>query len=229
MSGVLTRAAREELELRLQYAFDDPALLTQALTHRSCGTPHNERLEFIGDAILGQVTAVRLYALFPQEGEGRLTQMRSTLVCERALLIVGRRLRLDRCLRCGPEGTGVPKPSMVADAVEAVIGAMFVDSGGDYAAVSRIVLAWLAPEIAGISPQASFKDPKSELQERWQEREHLVPTYRVVSVTGRDNEPHFEVEVCVGAHVRARGKGSSKRRAEQAAAAAALAEPDGTP
>lgn len=213
-----------ELEARIGYRFRDRALLEQALTHRSYGSPHNERLEFLGDSVLGCVMAEALYARFPQLTEGPLTRMRAALVCEEALCAAARSLGVGTELRLG-EGertTGAElRASILADALEALFGAVFVDSG--YAAARGLVLAIYEDRLAQIDPQGPSKDPKTRLQEYLQGQRKSRPAYRVLQVRGAAHQQTFEVE-CVVADLSARatGTGSSRQRAEQDAAAALL-------
>jgi ribonuclease III len=213
-----------ELEARIGYRFRDRALLEQALTHRSYGSPHNERLEFLGDSILGCVVAEALYARFPQLTEGPLTRMRAALVCEEALCAAARALGVGTELRLG-EGERTKgaelRASILADALEALFGAVFVDAG--YAAARGLVLAIYEDRLAQIDPQGPSKDPKTRLQEYLQGQRKSRPAYRVLQVRGAAHQQTFEVE-CVVADLstRATGTGSSRQRAEQDAAAALL-------
>ena len=174
-AAALTALTRQEqLELRLGYGFANPALLTQALTHRSLGTPHNERLEFLGDALLDTVISEELYQRFPEVSEGWMTQIRSRLVREGALAKIAGRLRLSECLRVGKsmqKGGGAAHEALLADALESVIAAIFLDNGHDYAGLCAVVLPWFAEEIAAISPEMPTEDAKSALQEFLQARQ----------------------------------------------------------
>jgi ribonuclease III len=213
-----------ELEARIGYRFRERALLEQALTHRSYGSPHNERLEFLGDSILGCVVAEALYARFPQLTEGPLTRMRAALVCEEALCAAARSLGVGSELRLG-EGERTKgaelRASILADALEALLGAVFVDGG--YAAARGLVLSIYEDRLAQIDPQGPSKDPKTRLQEYLQGQRKSRPAYRILQVRGAAHQQSFEVE-CVVADlgVRATGTGSSRQRAEQDAAAALL-------
>ena len=212
------------LEERLGHRFADPRLLEQALTHRSRGADNYERLEFLGDGVLGCAVADELYARFPQLSEGKLTRLRASLVREETLAQVGKELGVDAFVRlgegelaAGPE----PRPSILADALEAVLGAVFLDGG--YAAARRAVLAVFGPHIDRLDPDRPAKDAKTRLQELLQARHRGLPQYRVVSVQGEAHKQSFEVECSVkGIDITATGAGTSRQRAEQQAAKAML-------
>jgi ribonuclease-3 len=213
-----------DLEARIGYRFRDRALLEQALTHRSYGASHNERLEFLGDSVLGCVMAEALYARFPQLTEGPLTRMKAALVCEGALCEAARSLGVGIELRVG-EGErtkGVElRASILADALEALFGAVFVDGG--YAAVRGLILAIYEDRLAQIDAQGPSKDPKTRLQEYLQGQRKSRPAYRVLQVRGAAHQQSFEVECLVAdLGARATGTGTSRQRAEQDAAAALL-------
>ena len=169
-------------ESRLGYRFRGAALLQQALTHRSYGTPHNERLEFLGDGVLGCIIAEELYARFPEIPEGALTRLRASLVREEALAQLAKELGLAEVVRVGDAeltvGRGA-RPSILADALEAVFGAIFLDGG--YDAARGAILRAYDRALAGISPEATTKDAKTRLQELMQARRRPLPEYRVVA------------------------------------------------
>jgi ribonuclease-3 len=205
------------LERRLGHRFGDPALLAQALTHRSFGSPHNERLEFLGDGVLGCVIAEELYGRFPDVPEGDLHLLKVSLVRETALSEVARAIELSEFLKLGP-GEASGRPSILADAMEAVYGAVFLDGG--YEAVRQVVLRTFEGRLAGLDPGTSTKDPKTRLQELLQGRREKLPEYRVILTEGEAPQQVFEVEcTATGLGLRATGSGSSRRRAEQQAAA----------
>jgi ribonuclease-3 len=211
---------------RLGYAFRDAALLRQALTHRSYGTPHNERLEFVGDAVLNCVIARALYERFPAVAEGDLSRARAGLVNQDTLARVARRLQLGEAVRLG-EGElrsgGSDRASILADALEALFGATFVDGG--YDAARAAVEAAYADVLREADPASLSKDPKTRLQELLQARRIAVPDYAVVATHGEAHAQSFDVECRIAAlGVVSTGTGSSRRAAEQAAAAAALLE-----
>jgi ribonuclease III len=212
------------LEKRLGHRFDDPRLLEQALTHRSRGADNYERLEFLGDGVLGCAVADELYARFPQLSEGKLTRLRASLVREEALAEVAKTLGVGEFMRlgegelaAGPEA----RPSILADAVEAVLGAVFLDGG--YAAARKAVLAAFGPLIDRLDPDRPAKDAKTRLQEILQAKHRPLPQYRVVAVQGEAHRQSFEVECSVAElNLTATGTGTSRQRAEQQAAKALL-------
>lgn len=213
------------LETRLGHHFGDRGLLEQALTHRSRGAHHNERLEFLGDGVLGCIMAEVLYARFPELPEGQLTRLRADLVREEALCEVAARLDLAASIdvadaeRIGADGV---RPSILADAMEAVFGAIFLDGG--YAKARAAVIAAYGETLATLDPDAALKDAKTRLQEWLQGRRQALPEYRVKAVRGAAHRQTFEVECVVESPaLRTTGHGTSRQRAEQDAAAAALA------
>lgn len=215
---------QSDLEARIGYRFRDGALLEQALTHRSYGSPHNERLEFLGDSVLGCVMAEALYARFPGLSEGELTRLRAALVCEEALCDAARELQVGPGIRLGEgeraRGSEI-RASILADALEALFGAVLMDGG--YDAARRIVLAVYGERLAGIDPRGPTKDPKTRLQEYLQGQHRSRPEYHVVRVSGAAHRQNFEVECRVpDLAIQATGTGSSRQRAEQEAAAALL-------
>jgi ribonuclease-3 len=214
------------LESRLGYRFRDAALIEQALTHRSYGSPHNERLEFLGDGVLDCVVAEALYGRFPSLSEGKLTRLRADLVREEALCDLARKLELGGYLRLG-EGelanVGGARPSILADAMEAVFGAVLLDGG--YDAARATVLTVYGDALEGLDPAQTGKDPKTRLQEYLQGRHRPLPEYRVTATRGAAHLQTFEVD-CVVAELglRSTGSGTSRQRAEQQAAEALLRE-----
>lgn len=219
-------AGRAALERALGHRFRREALLAQALTHRSFGSPHNERLEFLGDGVLDCVIAEELYRRFADLGEGPLSRLRASLVREAALAAVARELGLSAWLRLG-EGEaasgGAERPSILADALEAVFGAIFLDGG--YEAARAAVLRAYGEALARLDPNAPAKDAKTRLQEYLQGRGRGLPQYRVVATRGAAHRQEFEVECVVGGDAgerRTSGSGRSRRMAEQQAAEAML-------
>lgn len=210
--------------LRLQHAFRDPALLRQALTHRSFGTPHNERLEFVGDAVLNCVVARALFARFPDTAEGDLSRTRASLVNRDTLAQVARNLDVGDVVRLGEgevKSGGTARASILADALEAVFGAVFLDGG--YDAAARVIEAAYGDTLREADPGVLAKDPKTRLQEWLQGRKVSVPEYAVVATRGEAHAQQFDVECRIPAlDVVTLGTGASRRAAEQAAAAAAL-------
>ena len=208
----LARFAQE----RLGHRFAAPALLEQALTHRSHGPRHNERLEFLGDGVLGCAVADELYARFPDLSEGKLTQLRASLVREETLVEVARALGIAELVLAG--SAPVP-PSVLADTAEALFGAIFLDGG--YAAARQAVLGAFAPLLAQIDPGRVEKDAKTQLQELMHARGKAVPEYRVLATRGAPHQRSFEVE-CAAGGMTTTGGGTSRQRAEQEAARAML-------
>ena len=212
--------------LCLDYTFRSADLLRQALTHRSFGTPNYERLEFVGDAVLNCVVGVTLFERFPALPEGDLSRVRAGLVNQESLARVARRLGLGDAIRLG-EGElrsgGTDRASILADAMEAVFGAVFLDGGFD--AARKVIDTCYAEVLAHADPAALGKDPKTRLQEWLQARRMPVPEYAVTSTSGEAHSQLFTVECRVPAlSIVATGQGPSRRAAEQEAAAAALAE-----
>jgi ribonuclease-3 len=208
---------------RLGHAFRQPELFAQALTHRSYGATHNERLEFIGDAVLNCVVAAALFGRFPEIPEGDLSRVRANLVNRDTLARVARRLELGGEIRLG-EGEvrsgGAHRPSLLADTLEAVFGAVFLDAG--YEAARAVVERVYAPEFEGLDPAALGKDPKTQLQEWLQARRLAVPEYKVTLVAGEAHAQTFTIECRIPAlGIIATGNGPSRRTAEQDAAAKA--------
>jgi ribonuclease III len=212
------------LQARLQHQFSDPRLLARALTHRSFCAEHNERLEFLGDSVLNLAVSALLYERLAALPEGDLTKVRATLVKQEPLHQIAVELGLPDALRLG-EGEvrtgGSRRPSILADALEAVIGAVYLDGG--YQAAEAVVRRLF--DKVEINPRmaASAKDPKTELQEWLQGRKMKLPIYRVAATLGAAHKQTFDVECEVGElGTVERGIGASRRAAEQAAAAAML-------
>lgn len=207
------------------HVFRDPALLTQALTHRSAGTPHNERLEFLGDAILGALIAEALYAQWPVADEGTLTRARAELVRESSLAAVARELDLGARLVLGPgemKSGGHRRDSILSDALEAVFAAVYLDS--DLDTCRRVVLPLFDRTIAALASGRVAKDAKTRLQEWLQARQQALPSYELLGETGEEHAKTFLVRcVLVSAGVAGEGQGSSRRAAEQQAAEAVIA------
>jgi ribonuclease-3 len=208
---------------RIGFTFRRPELLRQALTHRSYGAVHNERLEFVGDAVLNCVVAAVLYERFPSIPEGELSRVRASLVNKDTLARLARALTLSESLLLG-EGElrsgGSGRPSILADALEAIFGAVYLEGG--YEAASDAIQRVYASELDGLDPAALSKDPKTRLQEWLQARRIAVPDYLMTAVDGEAHAQTFTVECRIPAlAIVATGSGSSRRAAEQAAAAGA--------
>lgn len=208
------------LQTRLGYVFRDPALMQRALTHRSFGADHNERLEFLGDAVLSLAISDLLYERFAASAEGDLTRVRAHLVREDSLHRVALALRLPEVLRLSEgegRGGGAQRPSMLADATEALIGAAFLDGGFEAA---RALVQRLFGDVIQATEADNFgKDAKTELQEWLQARRLPVPVYSIVATRGQAHAQTFELECAVPAlGLAERGEGRSRRTAEQEAA-----------
>ena len=222
----------EALEQRLPFVFSEPALALAALTHKSWANEHreqdasdNERLEFLGDAVVDLAISHRLMERFPQAQEGELSKLRALIVNEEGLARVARTLRIGELLLLGrgEELTGGrEKASVLADALEAVLGAIYLCGGLD--AALKIIDAHFADALAGVAEGRSGYDYKTQLQEQAQILLKVAPRYRVLSEAGPDHEKTFEVEVVAGDRVTARASGRSKKEAEQSAARLALAQ-----
>lgn len=214
-----------DLRERLGYQFRRPDLLAQALTHRSYGARHNERLEFVGDAVLNCVVARALYDRFPEIDEGDLSRVRASLVNRDTLAQIARRLNLSDEIQVGEgeqKSGGPDRPSILADALEALYGAVFLDGGFD--AARDVIDRTFADVLRDADPAALGKDPKTRLQEWLQARHMSVPEYSIVELSGEAHAQLFTAECSIPAlGVATQGSGSSRRTAEQAAAAAAFA------
>jgi len=199
--------------------------LEQALTHRSAGARHNERLEFLGDAVLGLVIADALYERLPDAPEGDLTRMRAALVNRGAVAEIARASGMEGALNLGQgerKTGGQRRESILADALEALIGASYRAAG--YAAAREFVLHLYAQPLDSLPSAESLKDPKTKLQEFLQGRGRMLPEYRVLEVSGPDHQRRFVVEAWLPSESWGQqGTGSSRRAAEQASAEAALA------
>ncbi len=214
---------RDALCRRLGYAFAQPQLLQRALTHRSLSQAHNERLEFLGDSVLNCVIAKYLYDTYADLPEGDLSRLRSNLVNQQTLFILAQQLDLGELLLLGEgerKSAGFRRPSILADAMEALFGAVFMDGG--FEAAERVVLGMYVPFIAQADVQSLGKDAKTLLQEYLQGRKLALPQYTVIATQGEAHAQLFQVECEIGQlKLTARGEGPSRRAAEQAAAEAA--------
>lgn len=214
----------DELYKILNYEFKDPKLLKIALTHRSKGGDHNERLEFLGDAVVNFVIAEVLFQQFPKATEGELSRWRATLVNRDALAELAKQFDLGPYLFLGPgemRSGGSERHSILSCSMEAVIGAVYLDGGFDIA--REKILEWYEEMLENLSPELSHKDPKTLLQEYLQSRRMALPAYRVESIEGEAHQQIFTVSCQVsGIADKSYGKGTSRRRGEQDAAAAML-------
>lgn len=213
------------IETKLGHVFANRGLLSEALTHRSFGTPHNERLEFIGDSALNCVVACALFAQFPTVAEGQLSRMRASLVSREPLTRIAASLEIASYLHLGDgeeRSGGRERPSILADATEALFGAVLVDAG--FGKAEEVILALIREELSALRVDTSTKDAKTELQE-WLQARHLSrPDYSVLAVLGAQHAQTFRVQCAViERNLTVVGEGHSRRVAEQMAATAALA------
>jgi ribonuclease-3 len=215
----------QSLQKRLEHEFSNPRLLQQALTHRSFSADHNERVEFLGDSVLNLAVAGLLYERLSELPEGDLSRVRANLVKQDTLHQLAVQLGLPALLRLGEgeaKSGGHKRPSILADALEAVIGAVYLDAG--FARADQLVRRLFSAVEINPNMQAIGKDPKTELQEWLQGRKMNLPIYRVVGTLGAAHKQTFDVECEISEYGRAeRGIGGSRRAGEQAAAAAMLA------
>lgn len=214
----------EELARRLGHKFADASLFELALTHRSCGKRNNERLEFLGDSVLNFVIAADLYQRFPEAREGQLSRLRAMMVKGETLAEIARELGLGDYLRLGSgelKSGGFRRDSILADAVEAIIGAIYCDAGLDTA--ESYVLKWYEKRLDELDLDGSIKDSKTRLQEFLQSRRLDLPDYELVSVEGEAHAQTFNIQ-CNTTLLNhpTEGQGNSRRQAEQNAAKAAL-------
>ena len=220
-----------EIERRLGHKFANPDLARQALTHRSFGAPHNERLEFLGDSLLNCSVATLLYERFPQLPEGDLSRLRAGLVNQSSLSEAALQLGLGDRLRLGEgelKSGGFRRPSILADSLEALLGAVFLDSG--FEAVRGAVGGLFAGKLDSAADKPVDKDPKTALQEHLQGRGLALPRYSVQKTEGEAHEQTFIVECRVDdLGIMASGKGPSRRAAEQGAAEGVLAQLEKAP
>ena len=218
-----------ELERLLGHTFRNPELALQALTHRSHGTPHNERLEFLGDGLLNCAVATLLYERFPRLPEGDLSRLRAALVNQSSLSAVASGLALGDRLRLGEgelKSGGFRRPSILADALEALLAAVYLDAG--FEAVRATVERLLGERLESREELPVHKDPKTALQELLQGRKLQLPRYSVQRTEGEAHEQTFTVECRVDdLAIAASGEGTSRRAAEQAAAERVLAQVEG--
>ena len=184
----------DKLQQKINYQFKDIALLKLALTHRSMGKNNNERLEFLGDSILGLVISRELYKRFDHVDEGKLSRLRSHLVRGQTLAQLARELELSDILILGPgelKSGGFRRESIQADAVEAIFGAVLLDSG--FETINTVILDLYCDLLDGINPNDSLKDPKTQLQEYLQKRSNILPKYELVKTVGKDHNAVFTV------------------------------------
>jgi len=202
------------------YSFSQPELLCQALTHRSHGHPHNERLEFLGDSVLNCAVAGLVFGHFSALPEGDLSRLRANLVNQQALFKLAQTLDLGKQIKLGEgelKSGGCSRPSILADTLEAVLGAVYLDGG--FAKAEEVVITLFTPLLHQFDPQNLSKDPKTLLQEYLQSRKLMLPQYSVIITSGQAHQQQFHVECVVSKlNIRTIGEGSSRRSAEQEAA-----------
>jgi ribonuclease-3 len=217
-------AASAVLQQALGHEFADPELLVMALTHRSAGSKNNERLEFLGDSIINHIVADALYQRFPRAREGDLSRMRASLVKGDTLAELARELQLGEYLLLGPgerKSGGYRRSSILADTLEALAGAIVLDAG--YERCRDCVLCWFGTRLDQLAAGAVDKDAKTRLQEYLQGRGNPLPEYELVAVEGDDHDQQFSVACRLSRpQLVVQGSGSSRRKAEQAAARDAL-------
>jgi ribonuclease-3 len=211
---------------RLGYHFQDEALLELALSHRSVGGKNNERLEFLGDSILNYVIGEDLYHRFADAQEGQLSRLRARMVKGTTLAEIAKEFGLSEYMKMGSgelKSGGYRRESILADAVEAIIGAIHLENNGDMAVCKRVILEWYQSRLQKLSIKDTLKDPKTRLQEFLQSRQLALPQYEVIEVKGQAHQQTFFVECRVESISSvAKGKGTSRRVAEQVAAGEAL-------
>lgn len=218
----------DKVSALFDYQFTDESLLTLALTHRSMGSQNNERLEFLGDAVLGMVISSELYKRFPNEKEGVLTRLRSSLVKGETLSEIAAELNLGEYIKLGSgelKSGGYRRASTLADVVESIIGAIYLDSKEKFGIkkIEEIILNVFNFRLDKCEPDGVLKDPKTRLQEHLQSKNLALPSYTVVSISGKEHLQTFKVSCSINGvsnHVVATG--ASRRKAEQAAAKKAL-------
>jgi len=212
------------LQTRLGYQFVQPTLLQQALTHRSFAASNNERLEFLGDSVLNFLIAHQLYQRFPALPEGDLSRLRAKLVKEATLAEMAIALHLGDALKLGEgelKSAGWRRPSILADALEAIVGAVYLDGG--FAAAEHVVAALYRDKLQTIDPKAIDKDAKSQLQEYLQGKKIELPEYQVISIEGEAHAQTFTVQCSIKKlQITTQGVGTSRRVAEQQAASLAM-------
>jgi len=214
----------KRLQKAIHYSFNNEELLKQALTHRSADSEHNERLEFLGDAILGAIIAHELFQRLPKADEGQLSRLRAYLVKEKALFEMAQKLELGDYLYLGGgelKSGGFRRASILSDAYEAMIAAVYLDS--DFETVRQFVLKLYSDKLSGLSLDMAKKDPKTRLQEWLQARNIDTPEYKIVRSSGKEHAKIYWVACHINHYdINIEGQGTSRRKAEQAAAGLVL-------
>lgn len=207
---------------KLGYNFRNPHLLRQALTHRSYGTPHNERLEFLGDGVLNCIIALKLYRNFPNLAEGELSRLRASLVNKQTLYELAQSLNIGDQVLLGEgelKSGGFRRPSILADSFEALLGGILLDSESGFYEVEKVIDILFAELLKKIDPKALGKDAKTVLQEYLQAKKIALPQYSITATYGETHEQAFQVECVIPElNIRCMGEGASRRAAEQEAA-----------
>ncbi len=211
---------------KLGYSFDNVELLDEALTHRSYSAKNNERLEFLGDGILNFVIAHELFKQYPDVQEGDLSRLRANLVNKESLAEIANQLDLGEVIKLGSgelKSGGFRRPSILADTVESILGAVYNDGGFD--PCRDLIVRLYAKRLASPTDLQSLKDPKTQLQELLQSRRFSLPEYQVVNITGHAHAQVFHVKCSIAKmNITVNGEGKSRRKAEQAAAEKAIVE-----
>ena len=206
--------------MKLAYVFQDKLLLKQALTHRSAHACNNERLEFLGDAILSVVIASALYAQYPEKNEGSLSRLRACLVKEDRLAVIAKQIQLGDSLFLGQgelKSGGFRRASILADALEAVFGAIFLDGG--FIAAEKVILSLYQPYLNDPNLLLNLVDAKTQLQEYLQAKKIALPEYALISISGDEHEQYFRVSCSLSSlKIQTEGSSDTRRRAEQIAA-----------
>lgn len=209
---------------KLEYAFSDNTLLDEALTHRSFSAKNNERLEFLGDGILNFVIADELFKSYPEVQEGDLSRLRATLVNKESLAEIANHLQLGDVIQLGSgelKSGGFRRPSILADAVESILGAVYCDGG--FEPCRALIIRLYAKRLASKTDLQSLKDPKTQLQELVQSRRYALPDYQVTNITGQAHAQIFHVKCTIQEmRIEVEGEGKSRRKAEQVAADKAI-------
>ncbi len=216
--------AIDALLKKLEYSFNDIALLNEALTHRSYAAKNNERLEFLGDGILNFVIAHELFKQYPDVQEGDLSRLRANLVNKESLAEIANQLKLGEVIQLGSgelKSGGFRRPSILADAVESILGAVYCDGGFDLC--RELIVRLYANRLASPTDLQSLKDPKTRLQELLQSRRFTLPDYQVTNITGQAHAQVFHVKCNIEQmNIEVNGEGKSRRKAEQIAAEKAI-------
>ena len=209
---------------KLEYSFNDPALLDEALTHRSYASKNNERLEFLGDGILNFVIADELFKQYPDVQEGDLSRLRANLVNKESLADIAAKLQLGDVIQLGSgelKSGGFRRPSILADTVESIFGAVYCDAG--FEACRALIVRLYSEKLASPTDLQSLKDPKTQLQELLQSRHFPLPEYEVTKISGKAHAQMFHVNCNISQmQINVNGEGKSRRKAEQVAAQNAI-------